>query len=131
LRRTDFKTGHCSLVAVLGHPQNTEALIPAATDWASFLDLVRDTKNVAWRNFHVVEVCVTATRRLATAMPVGKCLGPINSHLDWEGRPISTGAQVCGRRVNQVRASVRDMEPEPGGTDGRYATRRRTHGGDR
>jgi hypothetical protein len=56
LRRTDFKTGHCSLVAVLGHPQNTEAPIPAATDWASFLDLVRNTKNVTWRNFHVVEV---------------------------------------------------------------------------
>jgi hypothetical protein len=54
--RTDFKTGHCSLVAVLGHPQDTGGVDPGGDRLGQLPRLVRNTNNVAWRNFHVVEV---------------------------------------------------------------------------
>ena len=43
-------------MAVLDHPMDPAPPIPGPTDWAGFLDMIRNHNNVTWRNFNVVDV---------------------------------------------------------------------------
>lgn len=49
-------TGHYCFVAVLDHPQDPAPPIPGPTDWTGFLNMIRNTNNVTWRNFNVQDV---------------------------------------------------------------------------
>jgi hypothetical protein len=47
--------GHYCFVARLDHSQDPAPPLPGPTDWAGFLDMVRNHNNVTWRNFNVVD----------------------------------------------------------------------------
>ncbi len=49
-------TGHYCFVATVSHLQDMEPPLPGPLDWASFQAYIRNSNNVTWRNFNVVDV---------------------------------------------------------------------------
>lgn len=47
--------GHYCFVATVNHPYDPAPATPSPTDWAGFMTFLRQSNNVTWRNFNVVD----------------------------------------------------------------------------